>query len=126
MVRGEPRLMIVAIRSVAAKDELTIDYGLRGTANSGDGAPIHCQCGARNCRQFLGAERGSAHSGVAGPPRKRRRFDCPAVAEVNSSVKAAAVAAAAKDRAERLARRRQLGCAGVEDTPATSTGLCVR
>ena len=140
LVRGEPRIMVVAVVGLAAGNELTIDYRLHGRPNTSDGNQGEtCYCGVQSCRGTMGAvRRRSRTASVAdfaddGPPRQRPRPERPRLTELSTSDKAAARAQAAAQRAERVSRRAEPSPASIApqlqtDETAASDGvyLCAR
>ena len=140
LVRGEPRIMVVAVAGMAAASELTINYRLHGRSNiSGSNQAAVCLCGVQSCRGTMGAVRrryrtaSVADSADDGPPRQRPRPERPRLTELSTSDKAAARAQAAAQRAERVSRRAEPSPARIApqlrtDDTAASDGvyLCAR
>ena len=140
LVRDEPRIMVVAVVGVAAVNELTIDYRLRGRSNiSGSNQAAVCLCGVQSCRGTMGAVRrryrtaSVADSADDGPPRQRLRPERPRLTELSANDRAAARAQAAAQRAERVSRRADPSPASIPpqlrtDDTAASDGvyLCAR
>ncbi|MED6107317.1 hypothetical protein PIB30_012969 [Stylosanthes scabra] len=76
-VDGETRVGVFAARSIEAGESLTYDYRFVQF-----GPEVKCQCGARNCRGFLGVKKKIAKLDICwvwGSKRKRTSAACPAI-----------------------------------------------